>query len=137
MIRNYIKIAFRNLIKNRLFSVVNIVGLTAGILFTMLIGAYIWSELQVNKGLRNADRQFFLSSKWKEEGMGMPMTTLAPIGRRLKEEYPSLVANYYRWDGITSVISIGDKRFREGIQIGDSTLLSMYGFELQAGKCFG
>lgn len=134
MIRNYIKIAFRNLIKNRLFSAVNIIGLTAGILFTMLIGAYIWSELQVNKGLRNADRQFFLSSKWKEEGMGMPMTTLAPIGRRLKEEYPSLVANYYRWDGITSVISVGDKRFREGIQIGDSTLLSMYGFELQAGN---
>lgn len=134
MLKNYLKIALRNLLKNGLFSVVNSLGLTAGILFTLLIGAYVWGEWQVNKSLKNTDKQYFLSSKWKQEGMGLEITTLAPISKRLKEEYPSLVANYYRWDGITSVVSKGDKHFREGIQVGDSTLLSMYGFELAAGN---
>jgi putative ABC transport system permease protein len=43
------------------------------------------------------------------------------------------VAEYYRWDGITSVVSKGDKHFRENIQLGDSTLLSMFGFPLLHG----
>lgn len=134
MIRNYLKIALRNLLKNSLFSFVNVVGLIAGLLFSVLIGSYIWGEWRVNKDLRNAERQLFLASKWKTEGMGMDITTLGPIAKRLKEEYPNLVANYYRWDGITSIVSNGKQLFREGIQLGDSTLLSMYGFELLAGN---
>ncbi len=51
----------------------------------------------------------------------------------MQEDYPNLVANYYRWDGITSVVSKGEKHFRENIQLGDSTLLSMYRFPLLYG----
>lgn len=128
MIKNYFKTASRNLIKHRFYSIVNIVGLFAGITFTFLIGAYVWGELQVNKSLRNAKNQYFL----KSEG-GLDITTLAPLSKALKDHYPNLVKNYYRWDGITSVASKGDKHFREKIQLGDSTLLSMYGFSLLYG----
>jgi putative ABC transport system permease protein len=134
MIKNYFKIAWRNLFKNGLYSFVNLIGLSAGILFALLLFAYGWGEWQVNRNLKNADRQYFLSSRWKEPTMGMDLTTVAPIAKRLKEDYPHLVANYYRWDGITSVVSKGDKHFREGIQLGDSTLLGMYGFELLYGN---
>lgn len=129
---NYFKTAWRNIRKHSFYSVVNIVGLFTGILFTLLIGAYVWGELRVNKNLRNAKSQYFLRSEWKEP-IGPDITTLGPLAKRLKESYPSLVANYYRWDGITSVVSKGDKHFREGIQLGDSTLLSMYGFDLLHG----
>ncbi len=44
-----------------------------------------------------------------------------------------MVANYYRYDAITTNISKGIDGFREGIQIGDSTLLNMYGFKVIAG----
>ena len=134
MIKNYFKTAWRNIIKYRFYSIVNIVGLFAGITFTLLIGAYVWGELQVNKKLSHAERQYFLQSEWKGEDIHYAVTTLAPIAKRLKEDYPGLVANYYRWDGITSGVSKGDRAFREGIQLGDSTMLSMYGFELLEGS---
>lgn len=133
MIKNYFIIGWRNIIKHPFYSSLNIIGLSTGILFTLLIGAYVWNELQVNKSLRNSKNQYFLTSKWKDPNIGGDITTLGPLAKRLKEEYPHLVANYYRWDGITSVVSKGDKHFREGLQLGDSTLLSMYGFELLHG----
>lgn len=133
MLKNYILLAWRNILRYRFYSAVNIIGLAVGILFVFLIGAYVWSEHLVNKNLRNAKNQYFLRSEWKDPNMGMDIITLGPLAKQLKETYPSLVKNYYRWDGITSVISKGDKHLREGIQLGDSTLLLMYGFELLHG----
>ena len=133
MLKNYIKIAWRNIVKNRFYSLVNIVGLSAGIAFTLLIGAYVWSELQVNKNLKNAKNQYIIQSKWKDPNQGLELTTVGPLAKALKEQYPSLVANFYRWDGITVGISKDDKSFREGIQICDSTMFNMYGFKLVEG----
>ena len=134
MFKNYLKTAIRNITRHRFYSIVNVAGLFAGIIFVLLIGAYVWSELEVNNNLHNAKRQYFLQSEWKGDGVNYSITTLAPVAKRLKEDYPSLVANYYRWDGITSGVTKGDKNFREGIQLGDSTILSMYGFNLLHGN---
>lgn len=129
MLQNYVKIAVRNLRKRSFYSFLNIVGLAIGITFILLIGNYVWGEFQVNRTLRHAGQQYILLSRWKDPNMGQEITTLAPLAKRLYEEYPALVANYYRWDGLTSVVSKGDKNFRESIQLGDSTLLVMYGFK--------
>jgi len=133
MLRNYLKIAIRQLRKRAFYSFLNIAGLAVGITFSLLIGTYVWGELQVNRTLRRADRQYILLSRWKDPNMGQEMTTLAPLAKRLKEEYHTLIANYYRWDGLTSVVSKGDRNFRESIQLGDNTLLAMYGFEILHG----
>jgi len=133
MLKNYITIAWRNLRSHRFFSLVNIIGLAIGIVFTLLIGAYVWDQTGVNRNLRNAESQYYLLSEWKDRNQGNDITTVAPLASQLKKEYPNLVANYYRWDGITSVVSKGDKHLREGIQIGDSSLLSMFGFKLLHG----
>ncbi len=134
MLKNYFKTAWRNIIRHPFYAMVNMVGLFAGITFSFLIGAYVWGELQVNQELKNANRQYFLKSIWKDPNMGNEITTFGPLAKRLKQDYPSIVANYYRWDGITSVVSKGNKHLREHIQLGDSTLLSMYGFELLHGN---
>ena len=133
MIRNYFKIAWRNLIKNPFYSSVNIIGLSTGIAFTLLIGAYIWSQLQVNSDLKNAGQQYIIQSKWKEPNQGINLTTLGPLAKALRENYPNLVSNYYRWDGVSSNVSKGDKSFREELQICDSTMFTMYGFTLLHG----
>jgi len=133
MFQNHLKLAFRNIRKNGFYSALNVLGLWAGILFALLIGAHVWGELQVNQHLRHADRQYLLTSIWKNPNIGMDFTCAGPLGQRLKEAYPQLVANYYRWDGIMSGVTKGDKVFRESIQIGDSTLLAMFGFELLYG----
>lgn len=133
MLQNYIKIAWRNIRKSRFYSALNIAGLATGIAFAMLIMAYVWSELQVNASLKNADNQYVLQNDWKDPNMGPAITSVGALPRVLKEQYPTLVKNYYRWDGITSNVSLGDKSFREDLQVGDSTFLEMYGFSVLHG----
>ena len=133
MLKNYFTIAWRSLWKNKVYSIINIFGLSIGIAFTLLIGAYVWGELQVNHDLKNAGNQYILQSRWKDPNMGVEATSIAQLPKALKENYPSLVANYYHWDAITSNVSKGEKHFRENIQIGDTTLLHMYGFSLLNG----
>jgi len=133
LIRNYYKTAIRHISRSRFYAILNIAGLSIGIAFFLLIAAFGWGEWRVNRDLRHADRQYFLSSKWKDPGMGINFTTLGPLALALRENYPSLVANYYRWDGITCNVSLGDQHYRESVQMGDSTMFSMYGFKLLQG----
>jgi hypothetical protein len=134
VVKNYFKIAWRNIIKSRFYSIINILGLSVGIAFTLLIAAYVWSQVQVNSNLKNADRQYIIQSKWKDPNEGYFLATLGPLSKELKDNYPNLVANYYRYDGVSSNVSKNNKSFRENIQIGDSTMLSMYGFTLLHGN---
>jgi putative ABC transport system permease protein len=133
MLKNYFKIAWRNLLKRKFYTLVTIFGLSVGMTFTFLMMSYVSGELNVNRDLRNADNQVIIRSKWKNPDMGVDLATLGPLGKTLKEDYPNLVANYYRYDGITVAVSKGDKHFREDVQTGDSTLLTMYGFPLLHG----
>ena len=56
MIKNYFKIAWRNLKKNRLYALINITGLTIGIASCLLIGVYIRHELSYDRFNANADK---------------------------------------------------------------------------------
>ena len=133
MLGNYYKTAVRNIARSRFHAAINIIGLSIGMAFTLLIAVYCYSEWQVNLQLRHADRQYILTSNWKDPNLGYPMAAVAPLAKALKETYPALVANYYRFDGVISTVSHADRHFREDIQIGDSTLLPMYGFSLLYG----
>ena len=133
MFKNFFKVAWRNIIKSRFYSLINIFGFSTGIAFTLLIAAYVWKELQVDRNLLNVNQQYIIQSKWKDSNEGFDMATLGPLAKALKENYPDLVANYYRYDGVTSNVSKGDKSFRENLQIGDSTMLNMFGFTLLQG----
>ena len=129
MIHTYFRIAWRNILKRGFYSFLNITSLVCGLCFTFLIGAYVWNEINVNRQLKHANNQYILSSKWNTKDFGLDLTTIGPLAKQLKEKYPGLVKNYYRWDGITSNVSVGDKHFREGLQVGDSSFLKMYGFK--------
>jgi putative ABC transport system permease protein len=133
MLKNFIKIAWRNITRKPFFSLVNITGLSAGIAFTLLIAAYVWKELQVNTQLKNSDRQYIIQSKWKDPNEGYELASVGPLAKALRENYPHLVANYYRYDGITSNVSRGDRNFRENLQVCDTTMFTMYGFSLLHG----
>jgi putative ABC transport system permease protein len=55
MIKNYLKTAWRNLIKNKVHSFINIVGLSVGMAVAILIGLWIWDELSFDKSFKNYD----------------------------------------------------------------------------------
>lgn len=134
MLHNYFIIAWRNIIKHKLFSLINIFGLSVGLAFTFLIASYVYHELTINSDLKNAGNHYIIQSKWKDPNMGYVLTALASMPKALKDEYPNLVANYYHWDGVSSTVSKGDKHFRESLQVGDSTFLNIYGFKLLHGN---
>lgn len=133
MLKNYIRLAWRNLWKNKLLSLVNVLGFSAGMAFVLLIGAFIWSEFQVNSIVRNNERVFMVRSKWKQQGMGLDFTSPAPVAKALHDQYPQLVSDYYHHDGISSIVSKGDKQFTESLQPGDSTFLTLFGFPMLYG----
>lgn len=56
MLQNYVKIAFRNLAKNRTYSAINIIGLSVGMTTAILIGLWMWDELSYNKYHQHYDR---------------------------------------------------------------------------------
>ena len=88
MLLYYIKLALRSTWKRRRFSSINVLGLSMGIACFLLVGGYTWQEWQVNKDLRNLDRQYILQSQWQQEGMGLEMTTIGQLPVALKEQYP-------------------------------------------------
>jgi len=127
MLKNYIRIAWRQLTRHKMFSALNVFCLAIGISFCLLIGEYILHETSVNSDLKNIHQQYFLNSDWKIKNTGYVITTVGPLSKELKNKYPSLVANYYRYNPVTNVVSAGDKHFREDVAIGDTTFVSMYG----------
>ncbi len=134
MIFNYLKIAWRNLWRNKGFSALNILCLSIGLTFSMLIGIYVLNQYAVNSTIKNIASQYVIKSKWKQENMGSPVATLGPLAKTIKDEYPNLVENYYRFDPVSNIVSAGNKHFRTQIYVGDTTLVSMYGFQLLQGN---
>jgi len=91
-------------LKKKVFSFINITGLAIGIAFTLLIGSYVWQEVQVNSQLRNIDNQYIVLSKWKDPNMGPELNSIAELSRELKYEYPALVVNYYNSDPSYTIV---------------------------------
>ncbi len=133
MIGNYTKVMWRHMARHKVNSFINILGLTTGITFALVIGVYVLSEMQVNKQLKDVDRLFIFEKRKKDTG-APTFYAPAPMARVLKEEYPHLVENYYRFFDRMVKVSHGDKHFVYQSMVGDSTLLSMTGFTLLHGN---
>lgn len=133
MIKNYIKIAWRNIRKHRLFAMLNILCLSLGLTFALLIGVYIIREMNIDANLNKVEDQYVLKSNWKTKDMGLDITTVNSLPKALREEYPNLVANYYRNVPVTNVISADNKYFKEEVAIGDTSFVRMFGFSLLHG----
>ncbi|HEY4874470.1 MAG TPA: ABC transporter permease [Puia sp.] len=134
MYKSYFTIAFRHLTRHKLFSVINISCLAIGIAFSIIIGVYVLNQVKVNSDIKNLSSQYLIKSNWKDGNIGIDLTTLGPLAKTMKDEYPGLVENYYRFDPVGNIVSVGDKHFREDISIGDTTFVAMFGFPLLYGN---
>jgi putative ABC transport system permease protein len=91
MIKNYLKIAWRNLIKNKTFSLINTVGLAIGLACFLLIALYVIDELSFDKSYKNSDRIYRINSDIRFGGadLHMPVTS-DMMGELLKKDYPQV-----------------------------------------------
>jgi ABC-type antimicrobial peptide transport system permease subunit len=135
MLRSYFISAIRHLSGHKLFSFLNVFCLGIGITFSMLIGVYVIHERSFNNDLENADRQYVIKSNWKQELMGFNITTLAPLAKTVKEQYPNLVENYYRFITQNMLASASNNNYlKEEVAICDTSLVSMFGFHVLYGN---
>ena len=93
MLKNYFKISFRNLLKNKSSSFINLFGLTIGLTCCMLIGLYIWNELSFDRYHQNADRIYRFSREFfnTDGSTQLHLGHLSPpFGPRLKDDFPDI-----------------------------------------------
>ncbi|RKN82898.1 ABC transporter permease [Ulvibacterium marinum] len=91
MFKNYLKIAWRNILKNKVFSILNIVGLAMGLLCSLLIYLWISDELAVDNHHENIDRLYSVYQKQIFEGrIDAGYFTPAVLYRELKGKIPEI-----------------------------------------------
>ncbi|WP_373495169.1 ABC transporter permease, partial [Aquiflexum sp.] len=91
MIKNYFKIAFRNLVKNRIFSLINILGLAIGIVACMLILQYVRFELSYDDFHENGSNIYRVIATDNEETGRKSILVPSPIGPELQMNYPEVI----------------------------------------------
>jgi putative ABC transport system permease protein len=90
MIKNYLKIAWRNLIKNKASSLINIGGLAVGMAVAMLIGLWIWDELSFDKNFKNYDHVTqVLQNNTMNGEIGTGTNVPWPMGDALRKSFGS------------------------------------------------
>ncbi len=129
MVRNYIKIAFRNLWKHKSFSAINIAGLAAGLTACFFILSYVRFELSYDNFHSKGDRIVRL-----RDDVITPTETIEngispyPVGPAIAEEFPE-VESFVRVARQELIFVNGDKKFKEkDIVLADSTFFRIFDF---------
>jgi len=134
MIKNYFKIAVRNLVKNKLYTSVNIIGLTIGITSCILIGIYIIDELSFDRFHKNSDRIARVTMDYQSGNSPSEIaSTGTKVGPQFKRTFPEVEA-YVRTLKYSQVVGFGDKVFEEkNFLYADSAFFKMFSFHLLSG----
>jgi putative ABC transport system permease protein len=135
MVKNFLKIAFRNLWRSKGFSAINILGLTVGMASAILILLWIQNEMSFDRFHNNKDR---LYEAWDRETFDADLhcwnTTPKILGPTLKQDYPEIEnATRVNW-GNNFLFTIGEKRITAMGTCVDPAFLTMFSFPLVRGE---
>ncbi|HMH24646.1 MAG TPA: ABC transporter permease [Puia sp.] len=116
MIRNYFKIAWRHLIKNKAYSGINILGLAIGMAVALLIGMWISDEVSFNKNFTNYDRvvRVMINSTHGNDTRTMP-TMPIPLSGELRTRYAEdfKKVTMASWN-FPTIMAVGEKTISQG-----------------------
>jgi len=133
MIWTYFKIAFRRLQKSRLYTLINLVGLTVGISSCLLIGLFIINELSYDHFNQNADRIVRMTMQFGEGGKEKFALTGTKAGPQLQRTFPQ-VEKFVRLINGSGVVKNGNQMYIERrFMYADSALFNVFSFHLLRG----
>jgi putative ABC transport system permease protein len=135
MFKNYLKITFRNFIKHKSYSLINIFGLSLGIACCTLIYAYIGYELSYDGYHKNADNIYRIASKSRVSGQTSELARVpGPMGPTLILEFPEVIDFVRFMPTVKRVFTHQDKSFfQEGVLYVDQSVFDVFSFELIEG----
>jgi putative ABC transport system permease protein len=135
MIRNYIKTAFRNLWRNKAFSVINIVGLSVGLACCMLIFLYTMDEVSYDKFNVNAQNIYHLTADMKgaDGHVNKSSSTGDMPGPNFKRQLPE-IQDFVRIQGANYTVRRGTEVFDQEALFADSNFFSVFTFPAITGN---
>ena len=133
MLRNYIKVAIRNLLRQKVFSFINIFGLALGITCTALIGMWVNDELSFDRFHQDFERIYRVTATLPEMKVHAAVSP-APLAPAIKDEIPE-VEEAVRISSLNrDLIQVGDVKFEEkGVIYADSNFFRVFTFPLIKG----
>lgn len=136
MFRNYLKTAWRNILRQKTFSIINISGLALGLTAVWLIVLFVLNELSYDRYHKNAERIYRLASHghWGEEKFDITGTS-ALIAGAFKNDFPE-VEDALRIDAEGGgVVEYNDKKFKEdAILFSDPSFFTIFTYRFLAGN---
>lgn len=133
MIRNYFKIAFRNLWKDRTFTTLNIIGLTAAFGVALLLGMFAVFQLSFDRFHENGNYLYQVySENATPEGLEASTSKSLPFAEALRDEVPG-VEKITRYNGTGILLTHGDNQLRMGGAYVDPDFFDMFSFPIIKG----
>ncbi|MCP4580709.1 MAG: FtsX-like permease family protein [candidate division Zixibacteria bacterium] len=116
MIKNYIKIALRNLRNHKSYSLINISGLAVGMACCILIMLWVSDELGFDRSYENANNLFRVTNEWTDEtGGNRSALTPVPLGPALKGQFPEIIKATRYDNGEPQFIKYDGKSFHNDL----------------------
>jgi len=134
MIRNYLKVALRYLLRYKSYTAINILGLAVGVTSCILIMLFVKSEFSYDTFHSKSDRLYRAWQQEKYEGQDFINTaTPLPMGAALQATYPEVEGNC-RVYAFNPVVKVNANSFSEDVRMVDSTFFQLFDFNLTEGN---
>lgn len=135
MIKNYFKIALRNLVKSPGYSFINIAGLATGMAVALLIGLWIWDELTFNQYHKNYDRlaqvwQHNLYNGTKESQISNPYLMAEEIRNNFGSDFKYVLQSSWTF---SHILTYGDKKFNKDGNYFEPQVIDMLSLKMLRG----
>ena len=134
MFNNYLKIALRNLLRQKLYAFINICGLALGVACCLLILLFVEHEWSFDKFHAQANRIYrtIIVEHQADGGVEQQAYQPLPLGSTLQAEYPEIEQTIRIFTG-GGAVSYGNKHFSEGFIFTDPTLFEVFDFQTLQG----
>ena len=135
MITNYFKTAVRNLLRNKGYSFIHIIGLSLGLTAAILIVLYVKDELSFDRFHENADLLYRVDRKIVRDNGNVDNSGYTGNfqGPRFSESIPE-IKGFVRFQNGQTDIKIGDNIFSEPVRLADANFFSVFSFPLVEGN---
>jgi ABC-type antimicrobial peptide transport system permease subunit len=136
MIKNYFKIAWRNLTKNKMYSLINIGGLAIGLACCLAIGLFVWDEISYDKFHTNGKNIYRVVEKQNQAGTIYNVAgTPGPLAAALKNDFPEIIETCRIGSNRPAILQYGDITIEsDKIFLVDNSFFSLFDFKLEKGN---
>ncbi|HVZ25644.1 MAG TPA: ABC transporter permease [Sediminibacterium sp.] len=114
MLKNYLKTAWRNLMKSKVFSIINVLGLTIGITVCMMIYLFIINEFSYDRFHQNGDRIYRVMRGFVRDGKTSNVAYLSGLyAPALMNDFKGDITHAVRVNPTDNLVTVGDQSFHE------------------------